>query len=143
MKKDENKWDLLQFWYIPESVLSTIHGISVSLPRRRSFAGCGGHLNLDICCAKASTPSDAPGRFLIALDPLARRVTACALSVIAARCQIPPFITCGDIFPRSGGSLSSKGEPRALPETFSLCPNTLATSFRPWLPPWGSWRGSA
>ena len=25
--------------------------------------------------------------------------------------QIPPFVTCGDIFPRSGGSLSSKGEP--------------------------------
>ena len=26
--------------------------------------------------------------------------------------QIPPFVTYGDIFPRSGGSLSSKGEPR-------------------------------
>ena len=25
-------------------------------------------------------------------------------------CQIPPFVTCGDIFPRSGGSLSSQGE---------------------------------
>ena len=25
--------------------------------------------------------------------------------------QIPLFVTCGDIFPRSGGSLSSKGEP--------------------------------
>ena len=25
--------------------------------------------------------------------------------------QIPPFVTCGDIFPRSGGSLSSQGEP--------------------------------
>ena len=25
--------------------------------------------------------------------------------------QIPPFVTYGDIFPRSGGSLSSKGEP--------------------------------
>ena len=24
--------------------------------------------------------------------------------------QIPPFVTYGDIFPRSGGSLSSKGE---------------------------------
>ena len=24
------------------------------------------------------------------------------LSVIAARCQIPPFVTCGDIFPRPG-----------------------------------------
>ena len=25
--------------------------------------------------------------------------------------QIPPFVTYGDIFPRSGGSLSSQGEP--------------------------------
>ena len=32
------------------------------------------------------------------------------LSVKACRlCQIPPFVTCGDIFPRSGGSLSSRG----------------------------------
>ena len=31
--------------------------------------------------------------------------------------QIPPFVTCGDIFPRSGGSLSSKGEPLAKPYT--------------------------
>ena len=52
------------------------------------------------------------------LHPMGR--TACALSVIATRCHTPPFVTCGDIFPRSGGSLSSKGEPRALPETFSL-----------------------
>ena len=34
--------------------------------------------------------------------------------------QIPPFVTYGDIFPRSGGSLSSKGEPRALPEASSF-----------------------
>ena len=31
-----------------------------------------------------------------------------------------------------------KGEARALPEAFSLCPNTLATSFRPWLSLWES-----
>ena len=31
-----------------------------------------------------------------------------------------PLLSLRDIFPRSGGSLSSKGEPRALPETFSL-----------------------
>ena len=43
-----------------------------------------------------------------------------ALSVIAARCHTPPFVTYGDIFPRSGGSLSSKGEARALPEISSL-----------------------
>jgi len=41
VKSDENKRDLLQFWYILESILSTIYGISVSLPRRRGFAGCG------------------------------------------------------------------------------------------------------
>ena len=34
--------------------------------------------------------------------------------------QIPPFVTCGDIFPRSGGSLSSKGEPLAKPVTWHL-----------------------
>ena len=31
-----------------------------------------------------------------------------------------PFFTCGDIFPRSGGSLSSKGEPLAKPVTLQL-----------------------
>ena len=34
--------------------------------------------------------------------------------------QTPPFVTCGDIFPRSGGSLSSKGEPLAKPHTLHL-----------------------
>ena len=34
--------------------------------------------------------------------------------------QIPPFVTYGDIFPRSGGSLSSKGEPLAKPVTWHL-----------------------
>ena len=29
--------------------------------------------------------------------------------------QIPPFVTYGDIFPRSGESLSSKGEPSRQP----------------------------
>ena len=144
------------FWGL---VLSTVYGILFSLPRRRSFAGCGGHLNLDICCVRrVLTPSGAPGRFLIASKALATGLTACALSVIAARCQLPrkgelfcsggkflvasetlaigltacalsvfasqihtpPFVTCGDIFPRSGGSLSSKGEPRAPPGTSSL-----------------------
>ena len=33
------------------------------------------------------------------------------LSVKALRlCQIPPFVTYGDIFPRCGGSLPSQGE---------------------------------
>ena len=31
-----------------------------------------------------------------------------------------PLLSLRDIFPRSGGSLSSKGEARALPETFAL-----------------------
>ena len=58
--------------------------------------------------------------FLIALETLATGLTACALSVFASQIHTPPFVTCGDIFPRSGGSLSSKGEARVLPETFSL-----------------------
>ena len=43
------------------------------------------------------------GRFLIAFDALALRATACALSVTAY--VVPPL---------------SKGEARALPETFAL-----------------------
>ena len=89
------------------------------------FCRVRGYLNLDICCVagvnslrrglrRASSlwegASGAPGRFLIASKTLAIGLTACALSVIAARCQIPPFVTCGDIFPRSGGSRSSQGE---------------------------------
>ena len=31
-------------------------------------------------------------------------------SAPVGRSQIPPFVTCGDIFPQSGGSLSSQGE---------------------------------
>ena len=62
--------------------------------------------------------SGVVGRFLIAFDTLALRATACALSVTyGARF---PLLSLRDIFPRSGGSLSSKGEPRALPETFAL-----------------------
>ena len=34
---------------------------------------------------------------------------ACSPSQALTR-QIPLFVTCGDIFPRRGGSLSSKGE---------------------------------
>ena len=61
-----------------------------------------------------------PEKFLVALETLATALTVCALSVFASQIHTPPFVTCGDIFPRSGGSLSSKGEARALPETFSL-----------------------
>ena len=38
-------------------------------------------------------------------------LTGWTLSVKALRlCQIPPFVTYGDIFPRCGGSLPSQGE---------------------------------
>ena len=39
--------------------------------------------------------------------------------------QIPPFVTYGDIFPRSGGSLSSKGEPLAVHTSFISLPRPL------------------
>ena len=39
--------------------------------------------------------------------------------------QIPPFVTYGDIFPRSGGSLSSKGEPLAVHANFISLPRPL------------------
>ena len=60
------------------------------------------------------------GKFLIALDALVTGLTACALSVKAYGFARFPLLSLRDIFPRSGGSLSSKEEPRALPETFSL-----------------------
>ena len=37
-------------------------------------------------------------------------VSILALSVFASQIHTPPFVTYGDIFPRRGGSLSSKGE---------------------------------
>ena len=37
-------------------------------------------------------------------------VSVLALSVFALQIHTPPFVTYGDIFPRRGGSLSSKGE---------------------------------
>ena len=48
------------------------------------------------------------------------RLTVCALSVKAYGFARFPLLSLRDIFPRSGGSLSSKGEPRARPEAFSL-----------------------
>ena len=142
------------FWGL---VLSTVYGILFSLPRRRSFAGCGGHLNLDICCVGrrklpqtrlaprqlprgGSQPSQskpdgfdsspeggasgAPGKFLIASKTLAIGLTACALSV-----------TFGDSSP--------KGRAKSTAGNFLIIPNTLVLNFTAWLPPWGSWRGSA
>ena len=59
-------------------------------------------------------------KFFIALETLVTRLAACALSVKAYGFARFPLLSLRDIFPRSGGSLSSKGEPRALPEASSL-----------------------
>ena len=48
-------------------------------------------------------------------------------SVIAARCQIPPFVTCGDIFPLAGGNLSSQGELFGMAGRFLIAFETSAT----------------
>ena len=90
--------------------------------------------------SKASPPNFAPpfcALCLIVCDflpktwnlgrklPLSRCATAPprgCLNPLSHRCAMPPL---------------PKGEARALPEAFSLCPNTLATSFRPWLSLWG------
>ena len=60
------------------------------------------------------------GKFLVAFDTLVTELTACALSVKAYGFARFPLLSLRDIFPRSGGSLSSKGEPRACPEGFSF-----------------------
>ena len=54
-----------------------------------------------------------------------KRFPEASASGIFLFCVVPyqpprPFVTCGDIFPRSGGSLSSKGEPLAKPVTLQL-----------------------
>ena len=43
------------------------------------------------------------------------------LSVIAARCQIPLFVTCGDIFPRPGEVFPQSGSPWQSTQSSSLC----------------------
>ena len=63
-------------------------------------------------------------KFFAALETLAIRLTACALSV-----------TYGDTSP--------KGRGKGTAESFLIMPNTLATNVTAWLPLWGSWRGSA
>ena len=55
-----------------------------------------------------------------------RSTTGLALSVKACRlCQIPPFCRLRAIFPRRGGSLSSKGEPLAVHANFISLPRPL------------------
>ena len=53
---------------------------------------------------------EVAGEFLIASETLATGLTACALSVKAYGFARFPFLSLRNIFPRSGGSLSSKGE---------------------------------
>ena len=72
------------------------------------------------------TASVVAAKFLVALDALALRATACALSVKAY-----------------GFASSPKGRAKSTAENFLFIPNTLAIGFNPWLSPWESWRGSA
>ena len=64
------------------------------------------------------------------------------LSVIAARCQISPFVAARHLPPERGKSFLSGGAFGAA-ANFPIMPNTLATSLRPWLSLRESWRGSA
>ena len=82
------------------------------------------------------------GKFLVAFDTLVTGLTACALSVIAARCQIPPFVAARHLPPERGKSFL-KGRAKSTPGSFLIALKTSATSLRPWLPLRGSWRGSA
>ena len=67
---------------------------------------------------------ETAAKFLVVLETLALRATACALSV-----------TFGDSSP--------KGRAKSTAGNFLITPNTLASRLTAWLPPWGSWRGSA
>ena len=54
------------------------------------------------------------GSFLIAPDTLATALTACALSVIAARCHTPPFVAARHLPPERGKSfLKGRGKSTA------------------------------
>ena len=81
-------------------------------------------------CAMPAPPKgelfETAAKFLVALDALALRATACALSVKAY-----------------GFASSPKGRAKSTAGNFLFIPNTLAIGFNPWLSPWESWRGSA
>ena len=70
--------------------------------------------------------SGAMAKFLIASETLAMVLTACALSVKAY-----------------GFASSPKGRAKCTTGNFLITPKALATSLRPWLSLWESWRGSA
>ena len=59
------------------------------------------------------------------------------LSVIAARCQISPLSSLRASSPRSGWKSFLKGRAKSTAESLLMMPNTLATGFKPWLPPSG------
>ena len=67
-----------------------------------------------VVTSKRFPEASASGIFCFALSP------ASLLALSDATRQTPPFVTCGDIFPRSGESLSSKGESLAKPVTLQL-----------------------
>ena len=81
-------------------------------------------------CAMPAPPKgelfEVEVKFLVAFDTLVTRLTAYALSVKAY-----------------GFDSSPKGRAKSTAGSFLISPNTLATSFRPWLSLWESWRGSA
>jgi hypothetical protein len=66
------------------------------------------------------------GRFLVALDTLALRAAACALSVKAY-----------------GFASSPKGRAKSTAGNFLFVPNALVPNFTAWLSLRESWRGSA
>ena len=53
------------------------------------------------------------------------RLDFAGLALSGANAQIPLFVTCGDIFPRNGGSLSSKWEPLAVHAKCIFLPRPL------------------
>ena len=81
-------------------------------------------------------------KFLVAFDTLVTGLTACALSVIATRCQIPPFVAARHLPPERGKSFL-KGRAKSTAGYFLIIPNTLVMNFTAWLSLWESWRGSA
>ena len=72
------------------------------------------------------TASVVAAKFLVALDALALRATACALSVKAY-----------------GFASSPKGRAKCTTGHFLISPKALATDVTAWLSLWESWRGSA
>ena len=92
-------------------------------------------------CGEAE-PSQAlcastPDSFLTALNTLVSRLTACALSVIAARCHTPPFVAARHLPPERGKSFL-KGRGKSTDGNFLITLKTLAMSLTAWLSLWES-----